>query len=432
MFLGLDSTDSVQGGCTTHVAAEVWRSLSEFGARAGPRLVRLNPNVPYKTRGNGALCMELGHGVGRKRLAGVVRGVELYAYSRIEEPSLRDQAEIVGIARDVIGRRRFSESNTGMIAATTGPPPDFYNEAVAKHVDGIPAMAEAKATTWGNGRGIIGAMAAAAWPMRRGTYELIAYREPSRWGTRRNIPLSLGAELDAQAPSSFDNWDPRHEHLRVAPASPCPILAGVRGTNAEELPRLLPLLDSEPVDSWMMFITNQASGDHLRSQTLAALKPFDSARVRARVSGEPRTRAGGHVFVPVHDLGGDALIAAYEPTKDLRDSVRELREGDEVVLEASVHDDPRQLALEAMEIVDAAPRRDQVVECACGGGTPSKGRRAGRQCSRCGATVHVKSVSRPTPFVGRVTVPTCIRRHLATPPGFSDTRLHLLPGGIAA
>ncbi|HEX9815761.1 MAG TPA: DUF1743 domain-containing protein, partial [Candidatus Thermoplasmatota archaeon] len=215
MLLGLDSTDSAQGGCTTHVAAEVWRRLSEFGVRGGPRLVRLNPNVPYKTRGNGALCLELGHGVGRKRLAGVVRGAELYAYSSVEEPTVREQAEILEIAREVIEQLRSPDSNTGLVATSTAPRPDFYQEAVTKHVDGAPAIEDAKTATWGTGRGLIGAIAAAAWPMRRGTYELISYREPSRWGTRRNVPLSLGAELDAHAPSSFDNWDPRHGHLRV-------------------------------------------------------------------------------------------------------------------------------------------------------------------------------------------------------------------------
>lgn len=431
MFLGLDSTDSVQGGCTTHVTAELWRQLSSFDVRAGPRLVRLNPNVPYKTRGNGALCLELGHGVGQKRLAGVVRGVELWAYPKIEEPTRREQSDIVRTAKEVIAQRRSADANTGFVATIPPVDPLLYHAAVSEHVaasEAVPGFS----MTWGTGRGLIGAIAAAAWPAQRGTYELIAYRQPSRWGTRRGLPLSLGAELEARAPSSFDNWDPVYEHLRVAPASPCPILAGVRASRPDELPGTLDLFDSEPVDSWMVFMTNQASGDHLRNTPLNLLKPFDSARLSARVAADPTTRSGGHVLLPIEDHGANAMVAAYEPTKDLRDSVRGLREGDHVTVEASAHDDPRRLALEAIEIVDATPRRHEAQRCGCGGTAPSKGRHAGRICATCGKNVQVAVRSLPGPTRGRVTVPVCIRRHLATPPGFSAERLRLAPGGIAA
>ena len=431
MFLGLDSTDSVHGGCTTHVAVELWRALSVFGGRAGPRLVRLNPNVPYKTRGNGALCLEIGHGVGRKRLAGIVRGVELWAYRTIEEPTEREQREIVAVARSVIEQWRSPGSNTGFVATVRQPERHLYDRAVSEHVDVVGAV-DGSILRWGDGRGVLGAVAAAAWPAERGTYELIAYRHPSRWGTKRGLPLGLGADLDAAAPSSFDNWDPEHDHLRVAPASPCPILAGIRATRADELEATLPLLDTEPVDSWMTFLTNQASGDHLRPAELSQVKPFDSARVHARVARDPRTLAGGHVIVDVEDQGGAAVVAAYEPTKGLRDAVRGLREGDDVLLEAASHHDPGRLALESLEILYAAPHREETLGCECGGSTPSKGRRAGRACTRCGKIVEIRIRDRSSSVQGRVTVPASVRRHLATPNGFSPERLRLHPGGIAA
>ena len=59
MHIGLDDTDSKKGGCTTYLAALLIEELGKFKVKFTdyPNLVRLNPNVPWKTRGNGALCL---------------------------------------------------------------------------------------------------------------------------------------------------------------------------------------------------------------------------------------------------------------------------------------------------------------------------------------------------------------------------------------
>jgi tRNA(Ile2)-agmatinylcytidine synthase len=59
MHIGIDDTDSTRNGCTTYIAALLVEKLEELRVRFidYPNLVRLNPNVPWKTRGNGALCL---------------------------------------------------------------------------------------------------------------------------------------------------------------------------------------------------------------------------------------------------------------------------------------------------------------------------------------------------------------------------------------
>ena len=59
MHIGLDDTDSTKGGCTTYLAALLIEKLESFDVKFidYPALIRLNPNVPWKTRGNGALCL---------------------------------------------------------------------------------------------------------------------------------------------------------------------------------------------------------------------------------------------------------------------------------------------------------------------------------------------------------------------------------------
>ena len=63
MLLGVDDTDSLEGGCTTHVAVQLAVRLKEdlgIVLLGNPHLVRLNPTNPWKTRGNAALALHLG------------------------------------------------------------------------------------------------------------------------------------------------------------------------------------------------------------------------------------------------------------------------------------------------------------------------------------------------------------------------------------
>ena len=80
LHIGIDDTDSVDGGCTTWVATEIIRELSEFDLIGYPRLVRLNPNVPWKTRGNGAVSFTFGKGLGSKKKIGEFQGLDIFSF----------------------------------------------------------------------------------------------------------------------------------------------------------------------------------------------------------------------------------------------------------------------------------------------------------------------------------------------------------------
>ena len=80
MFIGMDDTDSPDGMCTTYLGAMLAEKLQRAGYRVGElRLVRLNPNVVWKTRGNAAVCLEV-FGDDTKEVFGLAcRIVEEYA-----------------------------------------------------------------------------------------------------------------------------------------------------------------------------------------------------------------------------------------------------------------------------------------------------------------------------------------------------------------
>ncbi|MEK6851015.1 MAG: DNA-binding protein, partial [Candidatus Thermoplasmatota archaeon] len=74
VHLGFDDTDSRRGLCTTWLATEFVREFRDWDLLGYPRLVRLNPNVPWKTRGNGAICLRLGRGRGPRFIVGQIEG----------------------------------------------------------------------------------------------------------------------------------------------------------------------------------------------------------------------------------------------------------------------------------------------------------------------------------------------------------------------
>ncbi len=59
LLVGIDDTDSSRGWCTTYLAHRIATDVPAVEVLPYPRLVRLNPNVPFKTRGNAAVCLEV-------------------------------------------------------------------------------------------------------------------------------------------------------------------------------------------------------------------------------------------------------------------------------------------------------------------------------------------------------------------------------------
>ena len=61
LHIGFDDTDSPKGMCTTFLAYKIIDYLKnqDLEILDFPRLVRFNPNIPWKTRGNGAVGLKI-------------------------------------------------------------------------------------------------------------------------------------------------------------------------------------------------------------------------------------------------------------------------------------------------------------------------------------------------------------------------------------
>ena len=62
LHIGFDDTDSTKGQCTTHLAfklVDILIKKFKVSFIDFPLLIRLNPNIPIKTRGNGSVCLRI-------------------------------------------------------------------------------------------------------------------------------------------------------------------------------------------------------------------------------------------------------------------------------------------------------------------------------------------------------------------------------------
>lgn len=399
MFIGIDDTDSPAGMCTTYLGARLVEALRDAGLEVfEARLVRLNPNAPFKTRGNAAVCIEAGA-------------------DRDEAFSLAS-----GLVEDLAD---FSCENTnpGLVVAERRPDPAFYWKAVQDFC----TIEEAKDVLdregalyrgWKNGRGLIGATAAVASVLPDRTWELLAYRRRALWGTTRVVEKeSVFAAEAATWPHTWDSVDRENQVVVCVPHTPDPVLFGVRGESPEWVRRARSLIRAEGTEREQVWVTNQGTDVHLVAGTIGALLEGRSYRVPGRVAERAATGEGGHVSLVLEEGDRRLTCMAFEPTKGFRDIVRGLVPGDTVLACGSYKNGT--LNLEKIRIDTLAD--DLVVRpptcMACGARMTSAGKEKGYKCRTCGARARDPEVRRQTRTIteGWFEVPPTARRHLSKP-----------------
>jgi tRNA(Ile2)-agmatinylcytidine synthase len=405
--IGLDDTDSRDRGmCTTYVAARLAGSVRDAGGSiARTVLVRLNPAVEHKTRGNAALAVHTDLPV--DRALALVR--EELALAVTDDPRTNPGVAVTGCPPDAVP--------AAVAAFTRGAIRDFRTPAEARTVA---ERAGVETAERGTGRGVVGALAAVgAW--RAGddwdwTHESIAYRERERWGTARTVDRdSVFAAAEAGYPVVWDTVDRVEGTAVCVPRTPCPVLYGIRGETPGAVEAVAGRIDSEPVASRHRFVTNQGTDAHLREARAQAVENGRAYRVDGVLVEGPTTVEGGHVFLTIQD--DEALdCVAFEPTKRFRDRVRALRVGDRVTVCGEVADGT--LKLEKFALRDPVQTEETIPDCPdCGAGMSSAGRTQGYRCRDCGTRADgrvERSLDRDVD-IGWYEVPPVARRHIAKP-----------------
>jgi tRNA(Ile2)-agmatinylcytidine synthase len=379
LHIGLDDTDSPEGGCTTHVAAVLVERLMGLGVEFSgyPTLLRLNPNTPWKTRGNASVCLRL----------------------TIDESLYGDVRATVKELVDKYGEFSCENTNPGVVFLKGEVPDDVkaYSDTVVRSlVDkklamGIIEKHDLDYIEYKNGRGLIGALAAIGGTLEGDlTYELLTYRAPENWGTHRKMDDASIVAMDAAlSDCTFNNLDEKGKPL-ITPRGPDPVLYGVRGETPEAVyDAMLMIKPFEPVDRWMICRSNQGTDLHYSEPVkISELEPYNPAVVNGKVDSVPETIEGGHVFFRLRDETGVVDCAAFEPTGSFRADVRKLIPGDDVTVYSgvSIHEDDLTLNIEKLVLHETAPEIEYIKpKCPeCGGSTGSMGKGQGLRCKKCG------------------------------------------------
>jgi len=403
MIVGIDDTDSAtRGMCTTYLAAVVAERVSSFATVRDRLLVRLNPEVDHKTRGNAALALR----------------VETEAPGRVER-AVAEAVEEHAVFDD-------DETNPGT-AFLRGEP----NGALARYTvetvrgyktrDAARRVAEENGVRlrgWKSGRGVVGALAAVGAPLAFDdwTYELLAYRGRDEWGEQRRVSYgSFFDAHDATHPRTWDTVDEETGEVVAVPAAPGPVVYGLRGefggvweANA--------CVDVENAERVAVYRTNQGTDAHLVDASADEVSDGASYRVEGAVVNAPETREGGHVLFAIEDDGSRLRCAAFEPTGRFRDVIRSLREGDRLVVCGGCSDGT--LKVEKLRVV-SLNRTRRVKPVCCGRRMESAGRGQGYRCRADGCDEKTDALAEETVErgvdEGWYEVPPSARRHIAKP-----------------
>jgi tRNA(Ile2)-agmatinylcytidine synthase len=342
-LVGIDDTDSSRGYCTTYLAYRISCDLRpDVVVLPFPRLVRLNPNIPFKTRGNAAVCLLV-----ETRNADQAFGLVSAKVKELSDVRGGANSGVVFLDDESIASRfepLYLEALTGLVS------PHRVRRLVGE--------LGAKSLELGNGMGLVGAASCLGFSTRFDhTFELIAYRQKEFWGTKRQIDSSSVRDMDAETfPHTFNNYDYQKRKVLIAPHGPDPVFSGIRGDSPRAaIEAFGKLRYDEPLQGHMVYVSNQHTDAHLQREL--EWKVYSSGWLDGTVE-EVRVGAGGHVYITLTAHGRSRPVAAYEPTGDLRRTAKLLRRGDKIRAfggvrrPTSLH--PAVLNLEKFEVASSA------------------------------------------------------------------------------
>ena len=380
LHIGFDDTDSRKGMCTTFLAYKVVEYLKKEKVKFldYPYLIRFNPNVPWKTRGNGAVALKIKTEKPQLIKKNIIKYIQKYsAVNDGANPGL-----VFYEHKDI--PENFAEF--GKMA--------LYRLVGRNEVKKFIRDNDLETYHLGNGQGLIGAIGAMGYYFRDHTFELISYRDKENLGKKREIIKDSVKKMQQFTfPKTFNSFDESKNRVLIAPHGPDPVLFGVRGEDPDAVIKGASLVKSnEKFCGYMVFRSNQGTGDHLQNEIdVENLKPFSSGYITGKISKKPQTILGGHVFFSISKNGITVECAVYKPTR-LATIAEKMMEGDLVKIGGGIRKSSKKhkqvLNVEFLEILDLQKHVIMVNPICkkCNKRMKSKGKNQGYQCTKCGNT----------------------------------------------
>jgi len=398
MFIALDDTDSREGMCTTYLTTLILRKFKNMNLNTGmPNLVRLNPNIPYKTRGNGACWFYVDDSNLSSEQKEDIKLIVLdlfKKYSRFEDENTNPAClflddknftqnfEILNKFYKKVVSELCSIEEAVQIISLMGLRSEIFENKFSE----ITGKINADVYKFKNGRGIIGCLGSLGCDFTDLTYELLVYRTEENFGKERMIDEESVFEMHKLLyPETFDNVNEKEHKLVFMPHGKDPILCGIRGNNIEIVNKAFSMLKfKEDVAFTQIFRTNQHTDAHLMSKKISELKQYDAAIIEGDVVENPKRIAKGHTFFKISDGAAIIACAAYGVTQ-LKDTAINLVKGDKVRLYGGIESYEDTFNIEKIEILNLAKiyKKENPVCPNCKIRMKSEGKNKGFQCKKC-------------------------------------------------
>jgi tRNA(Ile2)-agmatinylcytidine synthase len=377
LHIGFDDTDSPKGMCTTFLAYKIVDYLKKQNSEFldFPRLIRFNPNIPWKTRGNGAVSLKI---------------------------KTKNPTKIKNRIKNFVSKYSDTKNgaNPGLVFYENKTVPthftDFSKLALWQLINRNQAKKFASKNNLeiffkGNGQGLVGAIGAIGYHFDDHTLELLSYRKPSKFGKERKISSQSVKTMQQKTfPYTFNSFDDKKSKVLITPHGPDPVFYGIRGEKVNSLLKATKILETEEkLEGHMIFKSNQGTGDHLKNTlTKTTLKPYASGTITGIVSCNPKIEKGGHVFFSINCNGDELRCAVYKPT-GISSIVLGLIKGDRICVGGGIRKasktHPRILNLEFIDVLDLKKYiiKSNPICTNCNKTMKSKGQNQGYQCIKC-------------------------------------------------
>jgi tRNA(Ile2)-agmatinylcytidine synthase len=392
VLVGLDDHDSPRGGCTTHFSTLFIQALLKGKVKGKlldlPRLVRLNPAIPWKTRGNAAIALVVETNDVKDLFDFLVNFTDEYdrEYSKGKNYGRQPSVVVVPIEDDRMLFPRLRE------LYEKGVNDVLLKDVVVKVLTKVSAL-------FAVNRGVIGSAAALGFnPLEGFTYELLVYRDVAK--ERPDLSDVIRRLEEQYFPGLFYNYNYVKNDPIALPHGPDPVLLGLRGVNITALLEAYKTLAQEVKEfttGSMLFVTNQHTGSHIK-----ALRPTAYRNVRiVGVVVSKDVRPGGDVSLEVmEEKSGTSFTAfVFSESGTLSKAAQELVQGDVIDLEGSVKPSATYgtvIEVEAFTPLKLVSENLRNPSCPrCGGSTESLGRGKGFRCRKCGFRFKGEKVTQP-------------------------------------
>ena len=376
--IGFDDTDSPKGMCTTFLAYKIVDLLRKQKTEFldFPRLIRFNPNIPWKTRGNGAVSIRI-----KTRNPSKVKNQIKNLVSKYSDVKNGANPGLVFFESDTIPSEFTNFSNLAM-----------WQLIKRNNAKRFAKKNDLEFFYQGNGQGLVGAIGAIGYDFQDHTLELLSYRKRTKFGKERKISTeSVKIMQEKTYPNTFNSFDTKKGRILITPHGPDPVFYGVRGENVSSLVYATKILKSdEKLDGYMIFKSNQGTGDHLKNElNFENMKPYASGKITGIVSNTPKIVKGGHVFFKIISENHEFWCAVYKPT-GISSIASNLIRGDKICVGGGVRKAskkfPRIINLEFIDIIHLEKNlsKSNPICKKCNKKMKSKGQNQGFQCIRCG------------------------------------------------